>query len=236
MIDELQQAGVDAVGFREAVYLGLRLSMRDRVFGPLLRHAPPALGRQLSKHLAARSQDRFVALRGFLLENSEAVVAILEALESRRNVDLRQDLALGWILELLWMYQIATVPGTSSSVLVMDEGFSNRAVTLFGYRFSPEDEPFLERYINAIPMPDLVVVVTKDVESAATLASDRIRFDQLNDAAIVQYTRDADVCVSAISRLLIERGVEVREVRNESSLAAASAEAREVIRAWLDRG
>lgn len=189
-----------------------------------------------SKHLATRSQDRLVALREFMLEHSEAVVAILETLESRRNIDLRQDLALGWILELLWMYQIATVPGTPSSVFVMDEGFSNRAVTLFGYRFSQEDEPFLERYIDAIPKPDLVVVVTKNVESAATLASNRLRFDQLSDAETVQYTRDADVCVSTISKLLIERGVEVLEVRNESSLAAASAEARQLIRAWLERG
>ncbi len=231
---ELQRAGVNAVEIAEATYAALRDGMQDRLIGPVFRNMPRSLGSSLSKHLVARSQDRMLAMRGFLLDHPETAIAILEALSDRKDVDPRQDLALGWILELLWSYQLATSQGGSGSLLVLDEGFANRAVTLFGYRFSEEDEPRLRQYIESIPKPDLVIVVAGDTEVCAARASNRIRFAHLGYSELVRFTREAATCVDVTSRLLAEHGVDVRTVQNESLLSVASSEVRRIIRDWLD--
>ena len=232
-IDESQRAGLGAVGVDDAVYAALRAGMQDRVAGPLIRYLPRRFGRGLQKRLVARSQDRMLALRRFFLEQPETVIAILEALRERRDVDPRQDLALGWIVELLWQYQLLTDQGGSSPV-VFDEGFSNRALTLFAYRFSEGDDAGLRRYIEAIPAPDLVIAVTGDAEKTAARVSTRLRFGYLTTDEAVEYTRDAAACVDATTALLRERGVDVRSVQNGSSLAAASSEVRRTIRNWIE--
>jgi adenylate kinase len=232
--DELRRSGVVAGGMSSAVHAALRSGMQDRLIGPVIRYMPRRFGRSIYKRLSVRSQDRMVALRSFLLEYPEATIAILEALKDRRDIDPRQDLALGWIVELLWQYQLVNDRGASNSCLVLDEGFCNRALTLFGYRFSEEDEPRLRQYIEAIPKPDLVFVVTGDIETAAARATRRERFRHLSAREAVEYTRDTAACVEETARLLEKRGVEVRTVRNDSSLDAASRDVRRIIREWLD--
>jgi hypothetical protein len=217
-----------------AVHAALRSGMQDRLIGPVIRYLPRRFGRNIYKRLSVRSQDRMVALRRFLLEHPDTAIAILEALKDRKDVDPRQDLAFGWIVELLWQYQLVSDRGAPTSCLVLDEGFCNRAVTLFGYRFSEEDEPRLRRYIEAIPKPDLVFVVTGDVETAAARATRRERFRHLNAQEAVEYTQDAAACVEETARLLEMRGVEVRTVRNDSSLGTASNDVHRIIREWLD--
>jgi adenylate kinase len=234
-IDEFGRAGVGAVNLADAVFAVLHAGMRDRVVGPALRYAPRRIGRKYYRQLAARSQDRELALREFMLEHPETVIAILRALDDRRAVDPDQNLVLGWILEFLWKYQLTTGSSSAAPYLVLDEGFANRAISLFGYGFSSDDEPLLRQYIESIPQPDLVITVTADAETAAVRSTGRGRFSHLSDEDAVQHTRDAARCAAATSRLLKERGVDVYEVRNESSLAAASASVRQIVRDWLDR-
>ena len=235
VMDELRLAGVEVVGIDDAVYDALRAEIRDRLVGPMVRHTPSRVGRRYYRHLVARSQDRVLALRGFFLEYPETVKAILDGIESRKEFDQRQDLALGWMLELLWKYQLAMAPRVTAECLVQDEGFANRAVSLFGYRFSADDEPNLRRYIASIPEPDLVIVVTADAETAASRNTGRVRFSHLTEAEAVEYTRDAIRCVEYTSRLLHERGVDVVEVKNDAPPSVVSGDVRQVVREWLDR-
>jgi hypothetical protein len=169
-----------------------------------------------------------------MLENPETVSATLAALDDRRHFDPDQDLLFGWILELFWKYQVTDEPHGTGPYLVLDEGFANRAISIFGFRYTDDDEALLRRYIESIPKPDLVIAVTADAEEAASRSTGRDRFSHLSDEDAVEHTHDAARCAAATSRLLTERGVEVQEVTNESSLAAASAHVRQIIRDWLD--
>ena len=235
VIDELRVAGIDTVDMDEAVYAAMNAETRDPLIRFLLRYLPSGVRRRSFKHLAARSQDRLLALRGFLLAEPDAGIVILEALRDRRDLDPHQDLAFGWIVELMWSYQVAMKSEMASySNIVLDEGFCNRALTLFGYRFSDEDHVRLRTYIESIPKPALVIVVTADAKRAASRATQRIRFEHLSDDELKEYTRDVERCVDATKLLLVERGVDVREVRNDGTQAEASEKARSVIRDWLN--
>jgi len=209
--------------------------MHDRVLGPVVRSLPRSVGKRYSKQLAARSQESMVALRDFILTHPDVVTTIVEALDDRSDVDSRQDLALGWIMELLWQYQIAQQSISAGSALVLDEGFCNRALTLFGYQYSAKNEPLLKKYIDAIPKPDLVVVVSGDPEVMAARGSHGTRFGYFTHEQAVQYMKDVEVCVAKTSELLEQRGVAVRLVRNDGqSTAEASMAVRTVVRTWVD--
>jgi adenylate kinase len=233
-IDEFGQVGVDAVSLGDATYALLQAGMQDRIVGPAIQLLPRRIGRKYYRRLAVRSHDRSVALRTFMLENPETVSATLAALEDRRDFDPDQDLLFAWILELFWKYQLTNDPHGTGPYLVLDEGFANRAISIFGFRYADDDEALLRRYIESIPKPSLVIAVTADAEKAASRSTGRDRFSHLSDEEAVEHTRDAARCAAATSRLLKERGVDVQEVTNESSLAAASAHVRQIIRDWLD--
>ncbi len=235
VMDALTDAGFAVRTIDEAVFQALRRDMVDRAFGPLLRGTPRRIARRLSKHVANRSQDRMVALRDFLLDRPDVVVAVLEAIVRRRATDLRSDLAMTWILDLVWQYQLAKPaledPGTA---LVFDEGFCNRAVSLFGHGFSVADEPLLRRYIDAIPAPDLVVVVHADTTASAARATDRRRYRSLDADAIITYTASAARCVRRTKDLLVsQRGLHVVDVPNHGCIDESVAHLRSGIHEWL---
>ena len=100
-IEELLALGVDAMNMSDAIFRALRAETQDPLIGPLIRYLPYGSRRRSFKHLAARSQDRMLALQAFMLEESETAIAILSALKERGDIDPRQDLAFGWIVALL---------------------------------------------------------------------------------------------------------------------------------------
>ncbi|HSO50140.1 MAG TPA: hypothetical protein VLS86_06300, partial [Acidimicrobiia bacterium] len=106
----------------------------------------------------ARSTDRFSGLARFLGANPQTLEAVLAGQRSRADRDLRQDLVLGWVLNLMARYQLAT-ESDEDDWLVIDEGFYQRGVALFSHGFVPLDLPLLNAYLDSIPQPEALVVV-----------------------------------------------------------------------------
>jgi AAA domain len=113
---------------------------------------------RLWKAAYARSTDRFDALARFMSDHSQLVEVILAAQRDRRDRDRGQDLVLGWVLNLMARYQLAS-ESDPGDLLVIDEGFCQRGVALFGYGFGPDDKPMLAGYLESIPIPATVVLV-----------------------------------------------------------------------------
>jgi broad-specificity NMP kinase len=88
---------------------------------------------------------------------------VLASQRERRERDRGQDQVLGWVVNLMARYQLAIESDRFDS-LVIDEGFLQRAVALFGHGFGPEDEVNLRAYLEAIPRPDVVVLVETPLE------------------------------------------------------------------------
>lgn len=106
----------------------------------------------------ARSTDRFSGLTRFLIANPLVLETVLKAQEARVSRDRRQDLVLGWMLNLMARYQLAT-EWARADWLVIDEGFCQRGVALFSHGFDPSDQTHLDSYLSAMPRPEAVVVV-----------------------------------------------------------------------------
>ncbi|MGH8914542.1 MAG: hypothetical protein ACRDZM_08525, partial [Acidimicrobiia bacterium] len=192
----------------------VRSAIRDHGEDPLAR-AAARLSRSSSGRLwkpaYARSTDRFAALSRFVASHPALVEAVLATQRRRVDRDRGQDLVLGWILNLMARYQLATeraVPGW----LVIDEGFAQRGVALFASGFDDvSDSDSLDRYLDTMPRPDLVVVVDTPLEVCEQRLDHRgwsERARELDPATRRRFLTDA----GTVTRL-VATGLEQRDAR-----------------------
>ena len=157
-LEEAVRAAIATHGMRATVKAAARVSRSS--------------SSRLWKGVYARSTDRFDALGRFLTAHPRVMETTLAAQRERRDRDRGQDLVLGWALNLMARYQLAT-EADEFEILIIDEGFSQRAVALFGYGFSPDDEARLGEYLASIPLPETVVLVETPLTVCAQRLDDR---------------------------------------------------------------
>ena len=118
-----------AIELEEAVRSSIRKRGDDSVARIAARVTRSSSSR-LWKGAYSRATDRFSALARFIADKPETLEAVLAAQRHRADRDRGQDLALGWVLNLMARYQLAVEGRGSSDWVVIDEGFSQRAVAL----------------------------------------------------------------------------------------------------------
>ncbi|MGD2101282.1 MAG: hypothetical protein PVG83_03535 [Acidimicrobiia bacterium] len=152
-----------SVDLEKAALLAIRHSGEDGVakFVARLTRAP---GNPLWKWVYARSSDRFSALTRFIDEHPKVMQRVTKTQRKRSKRDRSQDVVLGWLLNLMARYQLAVENAELFERLVIDEGFCQRAVALFGYGFDDQDMSRLTEYVEAMPTPDVVILVETPVE------------------------------------------------------------------------
>src|SRR5690606_27571564 len=143
--------------------LGLGRSSRDRLTRFFARRASSAESR-MWKAIYARAPDRVRAVAGFVTRWPEYVETVVGAQRRRADRDSDQERVLRWIFELGAKFQVASGALGDDDVLVIDEGFAQRAVAVFGHGWRPDEEADLARYVASTPRPDLVFVVDVPLE------------------------------------------------------------------------
>jgi len=198
--DALSKTLPGAVGLDDAV----RLSLGRRGDDPITRLAA-RMTRSPSSRLwsaaYARSTDRLSALIRFASAGPNLLESVLVAQRERAERDLRPDLVLGWILNLMARYQLATESG-EASWLVVDEGFAQRAVALLAAGYEQNDEPALQAYLDASPKPDVLVVVESPLEVCRARLDQRGWSERLTGAG----EADRQVFLEASARIVSEIG------------------------------
>lgn len=164
------------------------------------------------KKFFMRSTDRFAALTRYLSANPRLMEVILAAQRRRQGRDLRPELVLSWMLNFLASFQLACEVSEDIPWLVIDEGFCQRAVGLFAHGFDSEDEASLEAYVEAISLPDVVVVV----DAPISLCEERLnehgwseRMVDLDTATRHDFMVRASMCVELVAAQVERRGARV---------------------------
>ena len=163
--DALSEAVPGAVALGDAVRDSIRRGGDDPVtrIAARLTRSPNS---RLWSAAYARSTDRLSALIRFASARPDFLEGVLVAQRERSERDIRPDLVLGWIVNLMARYQLATEHG-GVAWLVVDEGFAQRAVALLAAGRDQSDEPALKAYLDASPQPDVLVVVESSLEVCA---------------------------------------------------------------------
>lgn len=214
-IDRLRSQDRAVLTLEEASHLAFRQMTRDPLWRSLLRPMPASISHRIWRHAFNRSQDRYLAIRDMMLSNPEAVEVVMATARRRRDIEIRPDLVIGRWVTLAVDYSMAKRALPPGSVLVIDEGFVNRAVSLFGYRFSDADRLDLARYVRSVPAPDLVL----HVDTAPDVAERRMkkwtsRMADQDHATRQGFLDGSALCVAAVLEILEEIGVPVARIPN----------------------
>ena len=230
VVAQLSAVGLAPVDLDAAVIAEARRSGRDAAIGTMLRFAPD----RIARHLVARSHERFLSLRDALVRNPDLAMAIIEAIRHASAGTPEIKRALTWMLDMIWKYELWQ-RGPGSGVLVLDEGFSHRSVTLFGHEYAADNGGFasLRRYIDAIPAPSLVIKIETNPALCFERAGVPHRFRQFDSEAQQQYLDSAAACVEDVAKLLVDRGVGLSVVDNNGSLQDARARLSDEVDAWV---
>jgi hypothetical protein len=150
--------------------------------------------------------------------------AVLAGQRSRKDRDLGQDLVLGWLLNLMARYQLASERSTAEW-LVIDEGFCQRGVALFSHGFVPADLELLDIYLESIPQPDVVVAVDTPLEICESRLvqrgwSERVR--HLPIGARREFLAGAAAITNATAQRLEASGVTITRVDGTVSIESSS--------------
>jgi broad-specificity NMP kinase len=153
----LRSALANSMTLEEAVRDTVRRRGDDRMTR-LAAHVSRSPDSRLWKAAYGRSSDRFSALTRFLDGHRELLEAVLAAQRERASRDRGQDRMLGWVLNLMARYQLATEVDRKGW-LIVDEGFLQRGAALVGHGYEEADRRLLDDYLKAVPLPDAVVMV-----------------------------------------------------------------------------
>src|SRR5690606_21630605 len=148
----------------EAARLGLGRSSRDRLTRFFAARARSAESR-MWKAMYARAPDRVRAVAGFVTRWPEYVETVVGAQRRRADRDSDQELVLRWIFELGAKFQVASGALGDDDVLVIDEGFAQRAVAVFGHGWRPDEQADLARYVASRRRPDPVLAAGGALEA-----------------------------------------------------------------------
>lgn len=168
-----------------------------------------------------RSTDRFAALVRFMSVNPKLVQVVLRAQRKRADRDLEPERALAWLLNLMAGYQLAVESPNGTGTLIIDEGFAQRSVALFGFGFTVGDEASLRRYVEAAPVADLVVLM----ETPLVVCVDRLdktgwssRLEELTSTARLEALHSSGQVVNLVVGHLVRQGVDVLSVSGTGSM------------------
>ena len=193
----------------------------DPVWKTMGRVVPAGLLGRFAQPAFLRSPDHFTSIRDFMLRYPDLVEVVLASSRRRSGFEPRADMILGWWLHLAAVYVAAgELPG--DPVVLFDEGFTNRAISLFGYRFGDVDEPDLDRYVHSIPRPSAVVYLATPVETCIERIDDwSVRFADFPAEERVAFMHSAQRCLERVVDHLNGMSVAVCVVKNEGDVDEA---------------
>jgi hypothetical protein len=116
------------------------------------------------KRAMVRSSDRVSILSRAIVKRPELAAAMIEANDAH-NHDAGADRVMGMLLNHLIGFQLAEETLGDREWLLLDEGLCNRVTSLFAAGFDADlDQAELDRYLDLIPVPDVLVVVSAPID------------------------------------------------------------------------
>ena len=138
---------------------------------------------------------------------------------------LRPGLPLGtrvhvlyWFVHLVGRYRFLGATSSEGEVLVLDDGFMQRAVHLFASPFDQPDTTRIRAYVDLIPRPDLLVVAVAEWRECQRRVRERgiwRHARHLSDAQLSLYFERAEHVVDVATRRAHERGWSITEIATE---------------------
>jgi hypothetical protein len=207
LLEERKVAAASVVG-------AARDHVRRTRLGALLARATPSPVRELILWQAFYVLGMAHAV-GFAFEHPALVGHAIRS-QLRRGLPLRTRIhVLYWFVNLCGRYRFLRATSSEREVLVLDDGFMQRAVHLFASSFDQPDTTRIRAYVDLIPGPDLLVVALAEWRECERRVRERgiwRHARHLSDAQLSLYFEHAEQVVEVATNRAHERGWNVTEV------------------------
>jgi len=227
MIRRLRQNGQVCLTAEDALLSSLKTSRDDTVTRYLLRVLPSSVGRRLLDSLFVRSKYGFIAQNHFLSDASGSLEAVFASALFQEMSPRGRELALSRFLRTAATYQAIREQIKKAIPVAFDEGFFQRGTSLF-LSPSPARSAIVEGsvfpYFDALPSPDLLVVVEADLGRCFQRLESRGLPGRLKDAkgsSIAQFLKDCLEYVGHILKWAEKRKGHVLRIDNNGFLPVA---------------
>jgi len=231
----LEEQGIAAAGVVEAARDHVR---RTRLGGLIVRCTPPRL-------------------RGLLLWQAFYLLGVVNAFRfgldrpTLMRCALRSQLGTGlrfrtrahvlyWFVHLCGRYRFLAATATAREVLVLDDGFVQRAVHLFASPFAEPEESQIRTYVDVIPPPELLVVAVAGWRECERRVRERgvwRHARHLSPTQLSNYLEHAERVVEIATRRAREHGWNTLEITTERpDLDGLNAPVGEVVASMAGRG
>ena len=165
MIKRLRLKGQTCLDVEDALLSSLKKSRDDIITHFVFRILPDNVGAKFLNSLFIRSRCRFVAQNRFLSYKGTSLEVILKSEPFRLMSAEARELALSRFLRTAIEYQTIKEHIEEAAVVPFDEGFFQRGTSLF-ISPSPHRQALgaesVFPYFNAVPWPDLLILVEAD--------------------------------------------------------------------------
>ena len=158
-------------------------------------------------------------LNRFLGEN-ETMVETLRRVAKGSNDDGR-TLLIKRLIRLFSNYQLIRENLKKDEVLIIDEGFCSRALSIFGYDYDGINPADIQTYVEQVPAPDIVICVSASLETRERRLAARgvpLRLKKLNTLQRNAVYRGFEHCLAGVLAGLEARKIPVIHIDNEGTL------------------
>jgi hypothetical protein len=125
---------------------------------------------------------------------------------------------LYWFVHLCGRYRFLSATSSEREVLVLDDGFMQRAVHLFASPFDRPNATQIRAYVDVIPPPELLVVTVAEWQECERRVRERGIWPHarhLSAAQLSRYFEHAEQVVDVATRQARKRGWSMTEIATE---------------------
>ena len=199
------------------------VSLDEEVRSLLASYSDDALVRLATRFLPSekwasaftRSPEKLAALSEFAAEHAD-LMSLLHQIVAERSTRIRRpDLTLRWFYDLAAKFEVMR-HGQRGHVVLIDEGFANRAISLFAESFQESvDGRRVRDYARHIPRPRVLFWLRVDEEVALARNESRgwsQRFSSASADQRLDFLRGAEAVTTIMAHEAKAQGVEVVEL------------------------
>lgn len=192
----------------------------------VLKVAPNRIKQFVFRRLFLLSESRCAAIARFIYKHPDLSCKIFQMIDRSSQNEYHEKLAC-WFADLFALYQSSVDALDTDEIIVIDEGFANRALTLFGYDSDAAFIMSLKYYLSQVPLPDMVIAIDVPVEIAMERVLKRglpLRMRNLKAEDQIKTLFQCQECVVKTARILEANGVSVLRIANTRTLQDAREE------------
>lgn len=225
----LKNRGFKAFQLEQALYYAMRRRSHYYSVRCPIKYCGYERGKRWLYELVRQPRFSYDPLNRFLGQN-EVMAETLGCVLKRSNKD-GWPLLVKWLVQLYSSYQLIQDNLKHDEVLVIDEGFCNRALSIFGYTHDAVDHARIQTYAEHVPAPDAVICVNASLEKREQRLAARGFPLRLKTLSITQRNAvysNFEHCLAAVLAELEARKIPVIHIDNDGSLEDLYRNAEEV--------